>query len=114
MRFRFAGLLHKYNKPYTFIRENEGKYDGYGDWVPSKPSRVTLRGHFQPVDAKLQQAEGGQYTDDDRTLYTLNEHQTGDLLEYNGVQYTVHTQKPRDYADFNQFIVKKVVANDPV
>lgn len=114
MRFRFTRILRKYTKPYVFIRPNEGEYDGFGDWQAVDPDRITRYGHFQPVDAKLQQAEGGQYTEDDRTLYTTSHHETGDLIEYQGIQYTVDTEKPRDYTDVNQYIVKKVNANDPV
>lgn len=114
MYFRFAGILRKYNKPYVFVRPNKGEYDRYGDWQPVEPDRITRYGHFQPVADKLQQAEGGQYSQDDRTLYTLSDHQTGDLIEYQGVQYTVDTEKPRDYTDVRQYIVKKVNANDPI
>lgn len=114
MRFRFANVLRKYFKPYIFIRPNEGNYDALGDWKLTDPTPITRHGHFQPVDTDLQQDEGGQYTEDDRTLYTFSAHQTGDLIEYQGIQYTVDKEKPRDYTDYNQYIVKKVNANDPI
>jgi hypothetical protein len=66
------------------------------------------------VNAKLQQVEGGRYTEDDRALYTTNSHAPGDLIEYKGIQYIVDAPDDRDYCDVNKYLVKKVVANDPV
>ncbi|MGN7359462.1 hypothetical protein ACTHPF_20525 [Paenibacillus sp. SAF-054] len=113
--FQFAGMLRKYNRPYTLVRLGKTeKYDDYGDPVPSQTERITHFGHIQPVDAKLQQVEGGRYTAEDRALYTVSEHQSGDLIEYQGIQYTVDAPEPRDYSDVNKYILKKVIANDPV
>ncbi|TQR29395.1 hypothetical protein [Brevibacillus brevis] len=112
--FRFAPMLKKYKKPYLLIRPGTGEYDQDGVWQAVEPTRIPLRGHFQPVNAKLQQAEGGKYTEDDRALYTTNIHTPGDLIEYKGVQYTVDGPDNRDYCDVNKYLVKKVVANDPV
>lgn len=112
--FRFASLLNRYNRPYTLIRLGSGDYDQDGVWQAAEPIRIPLRGHFQPVNAKLQQAEGGKYTEDDRALYTTNIHDQGDLIEYKGVQYIVDDKDDRDYCDVSKYLVKKVVANDPV
>ncbi|GED69394.1 hypothetical protein BRE01_30960 [Brevibacillus reuszeri] len=71
-------------------------------------------GHIQPVSAALQQEEGGNYTNEDRTLYTINKHLAGDLIEYQEKQYTVHAPEERDYRDVNKYMLKKVVARDPV
>ncbi|MED1792889.1 hypothetical protein P4V54_09410 [Brevibacillus nitrificans] len=112
--FRFAHLVNKYNSPYTLIRLGSGEHDLDGVWRAVEPIRIPLRGHFQPVNAKLQQVEGGRYTEDDRALYTTNSHAPGDLIEYKGIQYIVDAPDDRDYCDVNKYLVKKVVANDPV
>lgn len=114
IRFRFAPIVNKYNSPYILIRPGSGEYDDDGVWQGSEPARIPFRGHFQPVNAKLQQAEGGRYTEEDRTLYTTNKHTSGDLIEYLGVQYIVDAPDDRDYCDVNKYLVKKVVVNDPV
>ncbi|PNQ81956.1 hypothetical protein [Paenibacillus sp. F4] len=114
-QFRFGGILRKYTVPYVFIQPATGQeYDEYGDAIPAKPNRQIRKGNFQPVDAKLQLAEGGEYTDKDRTLYTTGTHKNGDLIEYQGEQYTVDSEQDRDYMDVNKYVVKKRVANDPV
>lgn len=114
MNIRFAGMMRKYNRPYVLVRKAKGRHDERGDWQPGEPDQVTLQGHIQPVSIKMQQAEGGRYDEEDRTLYTTYSHHTGDLIEYMGKQYTVDTSEPRDYCDINNFMLKKVIVNDPV
>ncbi|MEY9097084.1 hypothetical protein ABH899_005778, partial [Paenibacillus sp. RC84] len=41
-------------------------------------------------------------------------HEPGDLVTYKGVQYTVVSPQEREYRDVNQYVLKKVVANDPI
>ncbi|MDR9857869.1 hypothetical protein RJP21_30200 [Paenibacillus sp. VCA1] len=114
-QFQFAGIMRKYFRPYILVRPGETKgYDEYGDPIPSDPERITLQGHIQPLDAKLTQAEGGKYTAEDKALYTLSEHAGGDLIEYQGSQYIVDDPALRDYSDIKKYLLKKVVANDPV
>lgn len=115
MQFRFASVLRKYEKAYIFVMPGLGEYDSDGVWEStSSPSRVSLRGHIQPVSVKLQQSEGGRYNEDDRTLYTLNKHNNGDLIEYQGKQYNIDAYEPREYSDINQYILKARVVHDPV
>lgn len=114
-RFQFAEITRKYNVPYTLVRLGKTEeYDEYGDPVPSQTVREAHYGVIQLVDARLQQAEGGRYTAEDRALNTVSEHQAGDLIEYKGIQYTVDAPEIRDYSDVNKYILKKVIANDPV
>ncbi|MCG7318013.1 hypothetical protein [Brevibacillus laterosporus] len=113
--FRFASLLSRYNSPYVLVRPGTGgAYNPDGVWEEATPDRVSLQGHFQPVSAKLQQVEGGRYTEEDRTLYTINKHAGGDLIEYKSTQYTVHSLEERDYSDINKYILKKVTTRDSV
>ncbi|MCM3143044.1 hypothetical protein [Brevibacillus sp. MER 51] len=115
IRFRFAPMIRKYNKPYLLVRPGTGgSHDTDGVWTPAQPTRIQYKGHIQPIDTKLTQAEGGKYTENDRTLYTTNKHAAGDLIEYGGVQYTAHPPEDRDYCDVNKYILKKVVARDSV
>lgn len=113
-RFRFGGVLKKYERLYTLVQAASGKYDDDGVWIPSEPKRVNLRGNIQPVSDKLQQIEGGRYSEDDRVLYTLNQHENGELIEYEGKQYNIESLEPRDYLDVNKYILKARVANAPV
>lgn len=115
MMFRFNSIIKKYEKPYVLVRAGDGQgYDEYGDPIPAEPIRVALKGHFQPVSAALQLAEGGNYTADDRALFTAHRHEPGDLIEYQGIQYTIDMTEDRDYRDTNKYIAKKRVVNDPV
>jgi len=114
-RFHFAAVTRKYNEPYTMVRPGKTEeYDEYGDPILSQTVREAHYGVIQPVDAKLQQAEGGRYTAEDRALYTVSGHQSGDLIEYQGSQYTVDAPETRGYSDVNKYILKKVIAHDPV
>ncbi|MNM78152.1 hypothetical protein D3C81_900420 [compost metagenome] len=114
MKFKHAGLLKKYEVPYIFVQPGTGQYDDVGVWQTAEPERTTLRGNIQPVSIKLIQDEGGRYNEDDRTLYTVIVHNTGDIIEYHGKQYTVDAPQIRDYADVNKYMLKARVANDPV
>ncbi|GBF73056.1 hypothetical protein PA598K_01341 [Paenibacillus sp. 598K] len=113
MRFRFAGILRKYNRPYTLVRDAGGAYVG-GKWVPSPPERLRLSGVVQPVSARLRASEGGNYTDTDRMLYTVTTHASGERIEHQGVQYTVAELTEREYSDVNQYLLRRVVVNAPV
>ncbi|MGG1651390.1 hypothetical protein [Paenibacillus sp. NRS-1780] len=110
-KFRFGGIMRKYNIPYVFVRPGTGRRDEDGVWIPAEPERVTLQGHFQPVSAKLQLEEAGRYTEEDRTLYTSAKHSTADRIEYQGNQYTVDTVEDREYSDINKYLLKKVVVS---
>ncbi|QCT03293.1 hypothetical protein E6C60_2581 [Paenibacillus algicola] len=115
MQIRFSSILRKYEVPYALVRPGSGGlYDDYGDYIPAVPDMVPLRGVIQPVSAELQQAEGGQYTAEDRTLYTVHRHESGDLILYQDQEYTVDVPENREYSDTNKYIIKKRVANDPV
>ncbi|MGG6311568.1 hypothetical protein [Paenibacillus macerans] len=107
MRFFFAGILRKHNVPYFLIRSDNGDYDRLGEWKPPEPSRTVCYGHFQPLDAKLQQSEGGRYTSKDKALFTSATHQNGDVIEYQGEQYTVDDEDDeRAYSDIHKYILK--------
>lgn len=114
-QFRFASILRKYEVNYFLVRPGVGgHYNQYGDYVSAPPEKVTRKGSIQPVSAALQQAEGGQYTSEDKALYTTHIHESGDLIEYQGQEYMVDAPEPRDYSDTNKYMLKKRVANDPV
>ncbi|WP_079908269.1 hypothetical protein [Paenibacillus sp. 32352] len=114
MRFRFANTLRRYSKPYTLLREVKGQYDADGVYIPSKPEPVMLSGNIQPISDKLLQDEGGRYNMDDRTLYTTFRHNRGEIIEYEGKQFTIDSDAPRDYTDVNQYTMKRVSTHDPV
>ncbi|WP_379142358.1 hypothetical protein [Paenibacillus sp. sgz500992] len=111
--FRFAGVVRKYFRPYTLVRDSGGTWVK-GKWVPSEPERLQRSGSIQPVSARLRAAEGGNYTETDRMLYTTSTHITGERIEYLGVQYIVAESPDREYSDVNQFLLRKVIANAPV
>ncbi|WP_340395293.1 hypothetical protein [Paenibacillus sp. FSL E2-0177] len=112
-QFRFAGVIRKYFRPYTLIRDSGGAWIK-GKWVPNSPERLIRSGSIQPVSARLKATEGGNYTETDRMLYTTSKHSTGERIDYMGVQYTVNESPDREYSDINQFLLRKVVANAPV
>lgn len=113
-KFRFGAMMRKYNTTYTAVRKATGSRNEDGDWIPAGPERVALKGHIQPVSERLMQAEAGRYTSDDRMLYTLNTHEADERIDYQGIQYIVSEPKEREYSDVNQYVLTKVVANDPV
>ncbi|GGF77261.1 hypothetical protein GCM10010912_22940 [Paenibacillus albidus] len=113
--FRFAGVVRKYFVPYTLLREESGgEYDEDGVWREGQTIRVSLRGSVQPLSARLRAAEGGDYTESDRMLYTVSSHNTGDMIDHGDVQYRVAEETEREYSDVNQYLLRKVVANAPV
>lgn len=112
-RFKFAGVVRKYFRPYTLVRTGGGQHIK-GKWVPSPPERLERSGSIQPVSARLRATEGGNYTETDRMLYTTATHSTGERIEYLGVQYTVNESPDREYSDVNQYLLRKVVANASV
>ncbi|HBZ80918.1 MAG TPA: hypothetical protein DEP07_11095 [Brevibacillus sp.] len=113
--FRFGSLLSRYSGVYYLVRPGSGgAYDPDGVWIPANEERVPYQGHIQPVSAKMQQKEGGRYTEEDRALYTTHAHLVGDLIEYQGKLYTVHDSEERDYCDVNKYMLKKVVTRDTI
>lgn len=112
--FQFGGMMRKYNTTYIMVRKSDGAYDQVGVWIPGKREVVSLQGHIQPMSERLVQSEGGRYTSEDRMLYTKFKHATDERVEYLGVQYNVSEEKDREYSDINQYVLKKVVANDTV
>lgn len=115
IRFQFAGIIRKYEKPYTLVRYGEGDYDSEGVYHPPEPERTPLRGAIQPLGAKWLQSEGGKYTEDDRQLFTIHQHKNGDVIEHKGHQYTVDDGDDRsDYSDTYQYHLKRVTTHDPV
>lgn len=114
MRLRFSNMLRRYSKPYTLLREAKGQFNEDGIYIPSEPGWVIRSGNIQPISAKLLQDEGGRYSVDDRTLYTIYQHNEGEIIEYEGKQYTIDSEAPRDYTDVNQYTMKRVSTHDPV
>ncbi|MEK4062195.1 MULTISPECIES: hypothetical protein [unclassified Paenibacillus] len=113
--FRFAGAVRKYFRSYALLREDSGGYyDEDGVWVNGESIRLPLRGSVQPLSARLRAAEGGDYTESDRRLFTLYAHDIDDIVEHQGVQYRVAEETEREYSDINQYILRKVVANAPI
>lgn len=115
MRFNFRGTLRKYERPYTLIRETDGHYDSVGVYQPPEAQNTPLRGSIQPLGDKLTQTDGGRYTEDDRLLLTAFRHQSGDVVEHEGKQYTVETNSDwNQYSDVNEYKLKRVSTHDPV
>lgn len=113
-QFKFSGVVRKYFVPYVLVRSGGGDYDDDGVWRDGTAERITLRGSVQPLSASLKAAEGGDYTESDRMLYTAGIHNTADVIEHQGIQYRVAEETEREYSDINQYLLRKVVANAPV
>ncbi|OMF01223.1 hypothetical protein BK124_00670 [Paenibacillus amylolyticus] len=115
MRFNQARILRKYERPYTLIREGEGKWDSVGVYQPPETQRIDLRGSIQPLGDKLTQTDGGRYTVDDRLLLTTFQHDAGDVVEHQGKQYTVESDSDwNQYSNVNEYRLKRVSTHDPV
>lgn len=114
MQFRFTSIVRKYFKPYDLLRPGNGGAYEHGKYIPAPSERVTLRGNVQPISARLKASEGGDYTETDRMLFTPTTHDVGDIIEYKGIQYRTVETDERDYSDINQYVLRKVVASDPI
>ncbi|MBW7452444.1 hypothetical protein ACFOLF_12245 [Paenibacillus sepulcri] len=115
MRFRFTGIVRKYEVLYTLIRHGEGVYNSEGVYQRPEPELIALRGVIQPMGARWLQTDGGKYTEDDRLLFTVRRHENGDSIMYNGHQYTVHDGDDRsDYSDTYEYRLKRVSTHDPI
>lgn len=106
---RFAGTIARYAVAYDAVIEGKGSYDDEGKYIRSAPIRRRCFGAIQPISARVLNMDGSRYTSDDRTLYTTERHQTGDILEYAGRRYRVEEMDDRsDYADFFTYRLKWV------
>lgn len=113
--FRFGSLVSKYSVSYSLVRINNGEYDGDGVYRKGAPETILLRGSIQPIGARLLQLDGGRYTEDDRALYTTYAHQNGEVISYNGHQYTVNDGDDRSgYCDTYKYMLKRVSTHDPI
>ncbi|WP_211750356.1 hypothetical protein [Paenibacillus sp. Marseille-Q4541] len=112
--FQFKSILRKYGQSYTLKRNGEGDYDADGVWIPANANPKKLKGSIQPISAKLRAAEGGNYSESDRMLFTVYNHTDGDLINHAGTQFRVVESPEREYSDVNQYVLRKVVANAPV
>lgn len=115
MRFCFGRILRKYERPYTLIRHIGGEYNSVGVYVPPEAIKISLQGSIQPMGENLLQEGGGKYTEDDRVLFTRYTHAEGDVVEYDGKQYTIHLGDDwTSYADVSEYKMKRVSTHDPV
>lgn len=94
--FDFRDLIEHYSSDIAIIRQGEGHYDYSqgGVWVPGAEERIKTRGAVIPLSARelneqLQHGEGGAYTRDDRKVYTHEDITLGEIVEHNGLSYTV-------------------------
>jgi len=115
MIFRFGPMLRKYEVPYELIRKPDGSWDDDGVYQRPEDQRIRRRGVIQPIGQKLLQLEGGRYSMDDRVLYTTVPHDDGDVIEYQGKQYTVNGDDDREqYCDTYKYTLRRVTTHDPV
>ena len=113
-KFNFSRTLQRYSEPYFVVRQGEGVWNADGVYQPAASERVPYAGSIQPIGIKLMQLEGGRYTMDDRILFTLAAHEEGEVIEYQGKQYTIDGGDPRDYSDVQKYTMKRVTTHDPV
>ena len=119
MRFQFARMLGRHSAPYTLISQPvsdpDDAYDDDGVFHAPAPTTTELRGSIQPLSARWLQLDGGKYTEDDRALYTVANHQNGDVIVHHGLRYKVDGEGERpDYCDVNKYLLKRVNTHDTV
>jgi hypothetical protein len=107
----FADLM----VPFTVVRQPDGDWNADGVYVNSQPVNLPMSGSIQPVKAEMMQTEGGRYTMDDKVIYTPDTLQIGDVIAYQGRQYTVDNEGDwSEYTDLNKYFAKRVSSHDPV
>ncbi|WP_312118163.1 hypothetical protein [Brevibacillus reuszeri] len=112
---RFAHILSKYQKPFRLLRKQAEEWDEYGRAIEKNNNPIVLRGAIQPIDAKLMQSEGGRYTTDDRVIYSTSTLEDGEIIEYQGKQYTIQALADRsEYCDVFKYGAKRVGTHDPL
>lgn len=99
--YHFARLIRKYAAVFTVTGGDGGRYEA-GDWVAAPGTAVERSGAVLPLSARRVLESGGELTDLDRRLITL-EPLAGDLsgvrVAYKGVEYAV--AEDGDYSDFS-------------
>ena len=91
-------IISKYSNNYTIVDRTEGSYIN-GRWVEGTATETELEGAVVPLSRNdLKIAEKGTYTEDDRKLYSIYNHDIGQIVIHKSKEYKIH-KKP-DYSDW--------------
>jgi hypothetical protein len=97
--FEFADFVNEFKVSFTAYVESEGHWNDAGDWVEGGETPVSMVGILLPLtENDLQYAENGTYSVKDKKIYTTEQLELGQKVEYKGSSYTV--QNFKDYSDY--------------
>lgn len=112
--FGMKRLIRRYELPLQLVTEEPAGYDSStGIYKKTDPKTEAFRGALLPVPERIMYATGGRYTQEDRVLYATRDLPLKGKVIYKGAAYSVEEKFDfTDYADFFEFVVKRVSAFD--
>jgi hypothetical protein len=111
--YRFRHLIEKYSVPCQLISRETGSYDNDGIW--REPHDVTrdTKAVILPVPERTLYESGGRYTAEDRLIIALEAFPLQSHIVYRGKNYRIEEETDfSEYADFHQYLAKRVSAVD--
>lgn len=98
--YNFTRLINKYSTDFTLIIPSDGHYEG-GIYKDGKPTTEIRAGAIVPLSQRKVYQSGGNYTAQDKELYTvkrIDRALLGGKILYKGEYYSV--EEETDYSDF--------------
>lgn len=91
-------IIKKFANNYTIVYRQPGSYVN-GRWVEGDATNTNLEGAVLPLSRnELEIAEKGTFTENDRKLYSIYNHDVGQIVIHKGESYKIHNK--RDYSDW--------------
>lgn len=111
-KYRMNRLIRRYEVPLQLITEEPGGYDpNSGKYRKSQPVTVPFRGAVVPMPERLVYESGGRYTKEDRVLYSTWGLPEKSKVVHQGQVFSVEEKTDyTDYADFFQYVIRRVSA----
>lgn len=108
--YNFKRLIDKYSVDFVLIAPSEGKYEG-GIYVDGEGEQIKMRGTIVPMSMRKVYQLGGNYSAQDKELYTvshIDDALLGGKVIYKGRTYSIEEETDySDYADAYHYLLRK-------
>lgn len=112
--FVFADFVSEFEVDFVSLDQSKGNYNDSGKWIQGTETPRPLKGIILPLSQDdLKFDPNGKYTTADKKLYTVDQLQIGQRIQYDGQYYTIEQEKPyQAYADVFIYFAKGVKVNE--
>lgn len=111
--FNFESLIKKYSVPCQHSTSQPGHYDEDGIWHEPQDVIRDTKAVILPVPERTLYESGGRYTSEDRMIISTESYPRQSYIVYRGNKYRIEEIADyTEYADFNQYLAKRVSAVD--